>query len=95
MAYPFTLPRVNPETRYLLSARKRTTTGIVTMMDDAPYSPHSVDIFDSNDLSPSGRVHNADSCSICAATRYSDHAVMNEKSAVITSAGAARGRITL
>ena len=71
------------------------TTGTVTMTEAAPYSPHSDPMLDSNDLSPSGSVHISVSCRICAATTYSVQAVINEKRAVITSAGAASGSMIM
>jgi hypothetical protein len=57
MDYPLTLPSVSPDTSHLLNERKRTTTGIVTIIEAAPYRPHSDPIFDSNDFNPNGRVH--------------------------------------
>jgi hypothetical protein len=35
IVYSFTEPRVRPETRYLLSARKTTTTGMLTRIEAA------------------------------------------------------------
>ena len=66
----------------------------MTRIEAEPYNPHSVLMLDSKDFSPRGRVHNDESCRIWAATRYSDQAVMKEKRAVITRAGAASGRMT-
>ena len=93
--YPLTLPRVKPDTNHRLRARNRTTTGIITIREAAPYIPHWTLILASNDFKPKGRVHSAESWRIWAATRYSDHAVMNENNAVITSAGAASGKMIL
>ena len=44
--YSFTDPSVSPDTKNLLNIRKMTTTGRLTNIDAAAYSPHCVDKLD-------------------------------------------------
>ena len=48
--YPLTLPNVKPETKYRANEINNITTGILTKIDAAAYSPHCVDKLDWNDF---------------------------------------------
>ena len=93
--YPLTLPNVKPETKYRANEINNITTGILTKIAAAAYSPHCVDKLDWNDFNPNGNVYSWVSCKTIAATTYSLQLDIKLNNAVITIAGVERGIIIL